>query len=180
MHRAGKLLVSPPPPQAPQQHLYVHIDLHSAYIQTMHAYIDTYVQTDINTCTSTYIHAYKHHDIVACIHTCVHSSFALTRARAKLLYNSSNFQYFVAAMIILGFLQDVVDAQILPVEVLFLVAYVRLWDFRKEWVQQRFCCFRFKFSPPPCPSATSTWVARDTKCSWLFKKWPRVTGGCKN
>jgi len=101
------------------------IDIHSAYIQTMHTYIDTYVQTNINTCTSTYIHANKHHDVVACIHTCVHSSFALTRARAKLLYNSSNFQYFVAAMIILGFVQDVVDAQILPVKVLFLVAYVR-------------------------------------------------------
>ena len=36
-----------------------------------------------------------------------HSAFAMTRARAGLLYNSLNFQYFVALMIVLGFVQGV-------------------------------------------------------------------------
>jgi hypothetical protein len=43
-----------------------------------------------------------------------HSKFAMFRARTKLLYNHTYFQYFFALMILGGFVQDMLESQMVP------------------------------------------------------------------
>jgi len=43
-----------------------------------------------------------------------HSKFAMFRARTKILYNHTYFQYFFALMILGGFVQDMLESQMVP------------------------------------------------------------------
>lgn len=45
-----------------------------------------------------------------------HSRLAMRRARAQIFYDSNNFQLFVASLIIVGFLVDLIEAQLMPAD----------------------------------------------------------------
>ena len=45
-----------------------------------------------------------------------HSGLAMRRARAQIFYDSNNFQLFVASLIIVGFLVDLIEAQLMPAD----------------------------------------------------------------